>query len=156
VTPWKYAPLLAHARKFGVECVYETAVDGRDETDPDLRRLRIELDAIEANRPTGLRGLGRPSRRRRVNGETAEAVQQLAAEGLVVSAIADKLGVTDATVRRHLGRNGRDQSRKPAWLSGEICAETETRVSAHGAGDRAQQSAGAQLVLDVGSRLPAA
>lgn len=99
---WRYEPLLTHARKFGVDCVYETVAGRCDVTDSDLRRLQIELDAIEADRRTGLRGFGRPARRRRRNGATAESVRLLAAEGLVVSAIADKLGITDSTVRRYL------------------------------------------------------
>ena len=94
-----------HARKFGVELVYETAAPGLDED--AHRRLRIELDAIEAERQIGLRGLGRPPRRRRSTAETMDAVRALRAEGFVVATIADKLGVSDAYVKRCLtGENG--------------------------------------------------
>jgi hypothetical protein len=106
----EYAGLIRHAEKFGTECVFETACGysdwkgGKpfewDRGNPRLVRLRLELDAIDAERKVGLRGLGRSPRRRRSSGETAGAVRQLKAEGLVVSAIADKLGVSDAYVKR--------------------------------------------------------
>jgi transposase-like protein len=123
-----YDRCLRHAQRFGVECVLETfarrwlpgpkVVYGGDSFAYDfeaglrnadqrerrqmVRRLRIELEAIDAGRKVGLRGFGRLPRRRRSADETLEAVRQLACEGLVVSAIADKLGVSDQTVRRCL------------------------------------------------------
>jgi hypothetical protein len=72
-----------------------------------LARLRVELDAIDADRSTARRYRPRPPRRRRSRVETIETVQRLRAEGLVVSAIAAKLGVADKTVRRYLNpKNG--------------------------------------------------
>jgi DNA invertase Pin-like site-specific DNA recombinase len=101
------AAYLRHASKFGVECVFETAEAELGDRSPALSRLRIELDAIEAGRRIGLRGLGRCGKRRRSRAETLEAVRQLRAEGLVIGAIADKLGVTDETVGRYLNsKNG--------------------------------------------------
>ena len=96
------AAYLVHARKFGVECVYESA----GSLSPQERRLlRIELDAIErAPSPPRHR---RARRRRRSLAETTEMVRELRADGLVVGAIADKLGITDSTVRRCLNsKNG--------------------------------------------------
>ena len=98
------AAYLVHARKFGTECVYETA---GDLSHLDRRRLRIELDAIDVEQASSLPRYRRPQRRRRSPAETTEMVRQLRAEGLVVGAIADKLGITSATVRRYLNsKNG--------------------------------------------------
>jgi hypothetical protein len=88
---------------------YETT---KDEMERDLLRLRIELEAIESARPVGLRGLGRPSRRRRSTAETTEAVRQLRAEGKIPLYIAEKLGITEATVRRLL--KAENEPRNPA------------------------------------------
>lgn len=90
---------IKHAEKFGAECVFEVA-SSNGFSERELLQLRIELDAIEAARK-GIRfTVG--TRRRRAPAETVEAVLALAHEGLVVSAIADKLGVTDAYIRRCL------------------------------------------------------
>jgi hypothetical protein len=116
---------LRHARRFGVECVLETAARGWpsmravygsdafsydfgaalrscDERLRAFRMFRVELDAIDAGRKVGLRGLGRPPRRRRSTAETLEVVRQLRAERLPISVIAEKLGVKDAYVKRCL------------------------------------------------------
>jgi hypothetical protein len=94
--------LLRHARLFGTECVYETA--GRM-SDADRLRLRIELDAIDRKRKRG--------RSRRHTGGKAEATRSavllLAADGLMPKAIANKLHVSDRTVRRYLD-GGREQA----------------------------------------------
>jgi hypothetical protein len=96
------AALLKHAELFGAECVYETACqNGFSET--ELVLLRVDLDAIEARRKNGRFTVGK--RRRRSPGETAEVVSLLREHGLVVPAIADRLGVSDAYVRRILGQS---------------------------------------------------
>lgn len=126
--------LLRHANRFGTDGVLATAVEqwlpgpktvyagdwfsydvGSEIVAADERRrrrnqcarLRVEVEAIAAGQRTGFRGLGRPTRRRRSSAETADAVRMLRSEGLVESAIADKLGITDATVRRCLKAENR-------------------------------------------------
>ena len=85
-----------HAKLFGTEGVEETAAGFLGES--ALARLRVELDALERNRrsPSGY-SIGKP--RRRSASETATAVVQLSVEGLVVSAIADRLGISDKRVK---------------------------------------------------------
>jgi hypothetical protein len=99
---------IRHAEKFGVECVFETAQDDGALSMRHLARLRLELDAIEADRKRGRFTVG--ARRRRSSDETATAVLMLRDEGLVVAAIADKLGVTDRYVKRHLKEAGTRQN----------------------------------------------
>lgn len=94
--------LLRHARKYGAEGVYETATPLFGEK--ALERLRVELDSIEAGRKSGGFTVGK--RRRRSEEETRQAVLSLSVEGMVVPAIADKMGLSDATVRRHLRKSG--------------------------------------------------
>jgi hypothetical protein len=89
---------IRHARKFGTECVYETAemyLGGKA-----LGRLRIELDAIEAGRKSGGFTVGK--RRRRSKQETIAAVLALSEDGLVRSAIPDRLGLSDSRVKQYL------------------------------------------------------
>lgn len=66
----------------------------------ELTLLRVEVDALEAERKHGAFTTGK--RRKRSREETLEAVRLLSEQGLVPQAIADKLGVTDMVVRRHL------------------------------------------------------
>lgn len=96
----RLASLLRHAELFGVEGVYETA----GISDPvDRAILRLELDAIEAKRKNGRYTVGR--RRRRCVAETVELVALLRAQGLVKTAIADKLGISDDYVRKCLSKS---------------------------------------------------
>jgi hypothetical protein len=88
-----------HARLFGTECVEETARHYLGERSMAL--LRVELDSIERGLQNS-RGYSIGKRRRRSVKETASAVTQLSVEGLIPSAIADKLGINDAYVRRVL------------------------------------------------------
>jgi DNA invertase Pin-like site-specific DNA recombinase len=91
---------IAHARTHGTEGVYETAADGLLRP-RDLLRLRVELDAIDAGK-RGRFGTVIGKRRKRTSDETRDAVLLLSEEGLVRGAIADKLGISERTVRRHL------------------------------------------------------
>jgi hypothetical protein len=92
------AALIGHAAHYGVEGVYETAERHLDE--PELRRLRIELDALERSRRNGHYRIGR--RRRRSHAEQVEAARMLVGEGMTASEVAVKLGVTTRYVRRLL------------------------------------------------------
>lgn len=109
------ANLLRHARLYGTECVYETASNGLSEA--ERIRLRIELDAIERERKGRHR---RPARRKGKAEATREAVQLLFADGLNAKAIANKLSLSDRTVRRYLAdTNARGQQ--------ELIPASETR-----------------------------
>jgi hypothetical protein len=88
--------LIGHAEVYGVDGVYEVGELYLGEQ--DLRRLRIELDAIEAAKRNGRRA----RRRRHAHAEQVEAAQMLAAEGMTPEAIAGKLGVTTEHVRKLL------------------------------------------------------
>jgi DNA-binding NarL/FixJ family response regulator len=96
--------LIRHARSFGTECVYLT---GEQEGLPsaDLARLRIELDELDAGRKSK-HGFNIGKRRRRSSDETREAVLALSVDGFVPKAIADKLGISDRTVRGYLKESG--------------------------------------------------
>jgi hypothetical protein len=61
-------------------------------------RLQVELDAL-ANRKRRRGRFASGKRRRRSTAETVAAVRQLRADGLVTSAIAEKLGLSDRYVR---------------------------------------------------------
>lgn len=97
---------LEHARRFGPELVAETAAAYLDE--PELDRLRVELDELERERRRGRFTVGR--RRRRSEAESARyaraLAEELAEQGLgrlaLEHRIADKLGVSDAYARRLL------------------------------------------------------
>jgi hypothetical protein len=99
------AQLLRHARMFGTECVYETG-EQAGLSRADLARLRIECDAREAGRTSRTGRFTVGTRRRRSEDETRSAVLALSVDGLVPSAIADKLGIRDRTVRRYLRQTG--------------------------------------------------
>ena len=91
-------------RLFGTECVYETAEqEGLSST--DLARLRIELDELAAGRKSKL-GFSIGKRRRRSSEETRAATLALSVDGFVPKAIADKLGISDRTVRSYLKESG--------------------------------------------------
>lgn len=96
--------LLRHAHLFGTECVYET---GKQEGLPsaDLARLRIELDELDAGRKSK-HGFSIGKRRRRSSDETRAAALALSVDGFVPKAIADKLGISDRTVRGYLKESG--------------------------------------------------
>jgi DNA-binding NarL/FixJ family response regulator len=89
--------LRRHAERYGTDGVLEVAEAVLDER--AVARLRVELDAIDRAR---VPRFGRVRTRRRSTVETRAAVLALRADGLVPGVIADKLGVSDATVRRHL------------------------------------------------------
>jgi hypothetical protein len=96
--------LIRHARSFGTECVFET---GEQEglSSADLARLRIELDELEAGRKSKY-GFKIGRRRRRSSDETRAAALALSVDGFVPKAIADKLGISDRTVRSYLKESG--------------------------------------------------
>ena len=96
--------LIRHARLFGTECVYLT---GEQEglSSADLARLRIELDELDARRKSRL-GFSIGKRRRRSSDETRAAALALSVDGFVPKAIADKLGISDRTVRGYLKESG--------------------------------------------------
>jgi len=109
------AALLEHARRFGPEgMVGGGQLLGR----LDRAILLAELASLD-------RGHGH-SRRRRSLEDTRAAIWQLHERGLVVGAIADTLGISEATVRRRLGesRTALSMGRQPAWLSGANYTET--------------------------------
>jgi hypothetical protein len=91
----RLADYVRHAELFGIECVYESASD-LDEREAAL--LRVELDRIEAARKNGHYTVGK--RRRRSPEETRTLILALRAEGLVDQAIATRLGIGVARVRR--------------------------------------------------------
>ena len=120
------AAFVRHARLFGTECVAGTAADYLEPA--ELNRLMIELDAIDRGQKSS-RGFRIGKRRRRRSDETAAMVAQLRSEGLVPSAIADKLGAAGNDAypawppdgsedrlhqRPHRGRAGVGDERK--WL----------------------------------------
>jgi DNA invertase Pin-like site-specific DNA recombinase len=96
--------LIRHARLFGTECVYETGEQEGLST-ADLTRLRIELDELDAGRKSR-HGFSIGKRRRRSSDETREAALALSVDGFVPKAIADKLGISDRTVRSYLKQSG--------------------------------------------------
>jgi hypothetical protein len=95
---------IRHAHLFGTECVFET---GEQEglSSADLARLRIELDELDAGRKSK-HGFSIGKRRRRSADETREAAVALSVDGSVPKAIADKLGISDRTVRSYLKASG--------------------------------------------------
>jgi DNA-binding NarL/FixJ family response regulator len=96
--------LIRHARSFGTECVYETG-EQAGLPSADLARLRIELDELDAGRKSKY-GFSIGKRRRRSADETREAAIALSVDGFVPKAIADKLGISDRTVRSYLKQSG--------------------------------------------------
>jgi hypothetical protein len=96
--------LIRHASLFGTECVYET---GEQEglSNADLARLHIELDELDANLKSK-HGFSIGKRRRRSSDETRAAALALSVDGFVPKAIADKLGISDRTVRGYLRESG--------------------------------------------------
>jgi DNA-binding NarL/FixJ family response regulator len=96
--------LIRHARSFGTEYVFET---GEQEglSSADLARLRIELDELDAGRKSKY-GFKIGKRRRRSSDETRAAALALSVDGFVPKAIADKLGISDRTVRGYLKQSG--------------------------------------------------
>jgi hypothetical protein len=96
--------LIRHARLFGTECVYET---GEQEGLPraDLARLRIELDELDTGRKSK-HGFNIGKRRRRSSDETRAAALALSVDRFVPKAIADKLGISDRTVKSYLKQSG--------------------------------------------------
>jgi len=93
---WK--SLRQHARRFGSELVYET---GQQSGLPalELRRLRVELDTMDAAKPARGR-VAKPRKRSRA--ETRVMIQALSARGWTRREIAEELGVRDKTVDNYL------------------------------------------------------
>jgi predicted transcriptional regulator len=125
---------LRHARLFGSDLVIETAEPLL--TERELVRLRVEIDSLVRR---SSRRLSRSPRRRRPTEETMLAAVAMREEGFVIGYIAEKLGVTEKTVRELLARHRRESASpqgphqgldrplrppKTAWLSGENAAET--------------------------------
>jgi len=93
---------VAHARTHGVDMVADTAALYLSE--PDLVRLRVELDLIERGRK-GRNGFNTGQRRRRSPEEIERAFDVLREDGLVPAAIADKLGLSEDALRRAVSRS---------------------------------------------------
>ena len=102
------ADFIGHAKRYGTAQVYETAAMSLGPR--ALARLQIELDAIEARTKSGS-GYSIGKRRRRSRAQTRAAVIQLSVEGFVVPAIADKLGISDKTVRNYLSERPEREAR---------------------------------------------
>jgi DNA-binding NarL/FixJ family response regulator len=79
--------------------------DSQSSRRADLARLRIELDELDAGRKSK-HGFSIGKRRRRSADETREAAVALSVDGFVPKAIADKLGISDRTVRSYLKQSG--------------------------------------------------
>jgi hypothetical protein len=132
-----FEQFLHHAKVYGTELVIETAEGLLPER--DLARLRVEMDALD-RRPS--RRFSRLPRRRRSTEETMLAAVAMREQGLVTGYIAERLAITEKTVKALLARHRREQrqsapqqgekqvpdsaSRPPetAWLSGENASET--------------------------------
>jgi len=89
--------LLRHARRFGTECIYETVI-GVGLSTLELRRLRMELDTIDAAKP----GRARSKPRKRSRAETRVMVQALVGKGWTRREIAEEMHVADKTVDNYL------------------------------------------------------
>jgi hypothetical protein len=93
------AEFARHAERYETEAAEETARSFLD--DGALGRLRVDLDVIEREKRSSA-GYSIGKRRRRSSEETAAAVIQLSAEGLLPAAIADKLAISDKRVQAFL------------------------------------------------------
>ncbi len=93
----------------------------------ELERLRIDLDEIEAARKHGRFTVGR--RRRRATDETVRAVRRLRDEGFVIGAIAGRLGIADAHVKRCLSRSSTVENRaaNPHGYAADLVLSSEPR-----------------------------
>jgi hypothetical protein len=130
VTPG-FERFLRHAQLYGADLVLETAESLLAER--ELARLRVEVDALDRRRPRY------GPRRRRSETETMLAAVAMREEGFVIGYIAEKLGVTEKTVKELLARHRRESASqqaqnqgldrrarppKTASLSGENASET--------------------------------
>jgi hypothetical protein len=82
--------------------VYETA-EQEGLSSADLARLRIELDELDAGRKTRL---GFSIGKRRLAPPTRLELPLLLSPSMAPKAIADKLGISDRTVRGYLKESG--------------------------------------------------
>jgi hypothetical protein len=106
----KLRDYLRHAQLYGSDCVYETAATHL--AAGELALLRIELDQLERRAVKGR--FARKARKRRRSGEeTLIAVVTLREQGLVVGAIADKLGISIKVVKELLATHRRRQRAAP-------------------------------------------
>jgi hypothetical protein len=140
-----FEQFLRHAHLFGTELVIETAAQLLPER--ELARLRVEIDPLSRRIR---RRFGPSPRRRRSTEETMLAAVDMRKEGLVIGLIAEKLAITERTVKALLARHRREQREsapqqgekqvpdapsrpsETAWLSGENAAETaETANDLH-------------------------
>jgi hypothetical protein len=125
--PVKLEQFIRHVEKFGPECVVETAIElGLHQR--DLLRLRVECDAFEARREW----VGK--RRRRLAEDTEVMVRYLRAEGFVIGVIAEKLGISDAHVKRCLRLDQRvpdsqKNGSKPTIHAAEMVLNAEPGLS---------------------------
>jgi hypothetical protein len=139
VTPG-FEQFLRHAQLFGTELVIETAA--RLLPERELARLRVEIDPLSRRRR---RRFAPSPRRRRSTMETMLACVDMREQGLVIGLIAEKLSISEKTVKELLARHRREQGRsaprqdgkqvlggpsrpsETAWLSGKNASEkTET------------------------------
>lgn len=95
----------------------------------DVARLRIECDQVEANRKTRSGRFTVGTRRRRSPDETVAAIRLLTAERLVAGAIAERLGVTVAHVRRVQRGTPENGAGKPHGYAAEMVLKPEARVT---------------------------
>jgi len=96
--------LIRHANLFGTVCVFETA-EPEGLSSAALARLRIELDELDVGCKSK-QGFSIGKRRRRSSDETRAAALALSVDGFVPKAMADKLGISDRTVRGYLKQSG--------------------------------------------------
>jgi hypothetical protein len=128
-----FEQFLRHAELFGPESVIEVAEQLLPER--EVARLRVEVDALHRR---SSRRASRLPRRRRSTQETLIAVVALREQGLVIGYIAEKLSITEKTVKELLARHRRESASpqggkqvldassgtpETAWLSGENAFE---------------------------------
>jgi hypothetical protein len=113
ITHPTYHELLTHARKFGVECVFETATTYLARR--ELALLRSELDELSSSSKRSRRPT--TSKHRRTNGDLIEQVIVLRDAGLLPAAIADKLNLGERRVRSILATSQSSRSPAPKWLN---------------------------------------
>jgi hypothetical protein len=113
ITRPTYDELLTHARKFGSECVYETATTYLARR--ELAMLRSELDELSSSSKRSRRPT--TSKHRRTDLDLIEQVIVLRDEGLVPAAIADKLNLGERRIRSILTTSQTARSPAPKCLN---------------------------------------
>jgi hypothetical protein len=113
ITRPTYDEFVTHARRFGVECVFETATTYLARR--ELALLRSELDELSSSSKRSRRPTA--SKHRRTDFDLIEQVIALRDEGLVPAAIADKLNLGERRVRSILATSQTSQSTTQKWLN---------------------------------------